>query len=136
VTGLHERVFYSLVGLTRTQIAQRFGSAIVHAVEHCSDTIELPGEETLGQAGQRVRSTFVQLLTGAQQRLAIVSHGGPHGWLLAAELGLCQTQARTFRLDEACFSLLTFERLSCGFQLQQILALNTRQLPADLGRRE
>jgi len=132
VAGLQERVFRSLLGLTRARIAQRFGPAVVYAVDQCSDTLELPGEETLQQARQRVCATLVQLLAGAEDRLAIVSHGGPHSWLLTSGLGLSLLQARIFRLDEACFSLLEYERVSSGFQLQRILALNTRQLPAGL----
>lgn len=135
VAGLHERTFQSLVGLTRIQIAQRFGPAIADAVEHGSDTIELPGEETLLQARQRVHSAFFQVLRGAQERLAIVSHGGPHGWLLAAELGVGETRSRLFRLDEASFSLLEFARVGSSFHLQQVLALNTRVLPPGLAHR-
>lgn len=136
VAGLQERVFSSLTGLTREQIAQRFGAAIAAALEHCSDAIELPGEETLQQARRRVCSAFCSLLDGTRERLAVVSHGGPHGWLLAAELGLSERQARVFRLDEASFSLLEFGRLGSGFRLRRLLALNTRQLPAGLARLE
>lgn len=132
VAGLQERVFHSLPGLKRAQIAQRFGSAVVRAVDQCSDILELPGEETLPQARQRVCAALGQLLTRAQDRLAIVSHGGPHSWLLTAGLGLPLEQARIFRLDEACFSLLDYQRAGDGFRLQRVLALNTRQLPADL----
>jgi broad specificity phosphatase PhoE len=131
-TGLNERVFHCLEGLTREQIANRFGINIVNAVEHCSDKIELPGEETLMQARQRICSTLFHILNGAHKRLAIVSHGGPHSWLLAAELGLNVMKSRVFRLDEASFSVLEFTRTSSDFQLNQILALNTRLLPMNL----
>ncbi|HEY1352172.1 MAG TPA: histidine phosphatase family protein [Ktedonobacteraceae bacterium] len=132
LAGLNERLFRSLLGLTREQIAQRCGPATMEALEQGSETIELPGEETLAQASQRVHSTLLHVLRGTQGRLALVSHGGPHGWLLATELGMSETRSRLFRLDEACFSLLEFVRVGSGFQLQQILALNTQVLPPGL----
>lgn len=132
LAGLEERTFHALVGLTREQIANRYGTGTLFALEHRSEGLELAGEETLAQAAERVHATVAHILTHPHQRLAIVSHGGPHGWLLASALGLDVRESRLFRLDEASFSIFAFQPEEKGFRLTRIVTLNARMLPAGL----
>ncbi len=132
VEGLRERAFRSLVGLTQEQIARQFGPHVLHAVLHGSEKVELPGEETLVQAKTRVRSAILHILSRPYHRVVLVSHGGPHGWLLEEELGLQERHTRIFRLDEASFSAFEFRREDGHVKLDRILTLNTQHLPKRL----
>lgn len=111
-TRLRERTFSALHGESYEAIAARLGDDVAVLLRSNSDDIPLPGE-SLGAAAERVAAAFSDLATRPEQRILVVSHGGPHGWLCAAtmhapdpsfgrcvSLGLARMSAFTIDLDE------------------------------------
>ncbi len=128
--GLAERYFHSLVGLTRQQIVAAHGDRALHLLETGTESLELPGDESFDQARHRVITAFGSLLRRGGRRIAMVSHGGPHAWLLGHLQGVAPERQRLFRLTEAHFSLLTLVNPAEHLELRSIDALNSFSLPS------
>ena len=93
---LRERTFFSLVGMTFADIVQAHGEPARHIFTGNSDKVDLHGEETYEAARRRVVA-FVEGLSPAHngRRVLVVSHGGPHAWLVAAAGGTSLRGVRT-----------------------------------------
>ncbi|MGH3568272.1 MAG: histidine phosphatase family protein [Pseudonocardia sp.] len=85
---LAERIFPSLYDRSYADIAVEWGEDATRALLTDSDRLCPEGAETIHAASNRVMSAMHDWTERAEDRLLVVSHGGPHGWLLAECLGL------------------------------------------------
>lgn len=107
---LGERQFTSLEGLSLDEIRTRFSPAFMTALCEAVECLSLPGEESIEDSERRVAESVAEHLNAVNSRLMVVSHGGPHSWLLCRYLGLPSTAIRSFTLKEAHMSLFEFSR--------------------------
>jgi broad specificity phosphatase PhoE/predicted kinase len=107
--GLRERHFKSLAGKTYLEIEKIYSSDFLHNLLHQSNYLELPEEETIGQAQMRVVNAIEKIMRGEKQRVVIVSHGGPHSWLCAHYLGTPLAQLRAYMLNPGHFTIFEFD---------------------------
>ena len=102
---LRARVFYSLAGKSFGTILSEHGPSAKLLLDGNSDNFDLPGEETYAHAKQRVFAFAANLRENfGGLRLLVVSHGGPHAWLVGASLGVDLRGVRSFNLRTAHFS--------------------------------
>ncbi|MGH3941047.1 MAG: histidine phosphatase family protein [Pseudonocardiaceae bacterium] len=85
---LAERTFPAFHERPYTDIAAEWGQDTARALLTDSDLLCPEGAETIDAASSRVMSALRDWTERAEDRLLVVSHGGPHGWLLAGCLGL------------------------------------------------
>lgn len=90
---LAERTFPSLHERPYTDIAAEWGEDTTRALLTDSDLLCPEGAETIDAASSRVIAALQDWTGRAEERLLVVSHGGPHGWLLAGCLGLPSPRA-------------------------------------------
>jgi probable phosphoglycerate mutase len=132
--GLAERRFPTLEGLTLAEIAARVGPAGTAVARVSTDLVNVPGEETLQEAGSRVagavRSIAADARAAGRRRILLVTHGGPSGWLLCHLLGLTFERGRMFRHGLGRFHVL---RLAQNLDLADVVTLNCAdpRAPAD-----
>ncbi|MGI9001653.1 MAG: histidine phosphatase family protein [Pseudonocardia sp.] len=88
-----ERTFPSFYERSYVDIAAEWGEGTARALLTDSDLLCPEGAETLDAASRRVLSALRDWTERAEDRLLVVSHGGPHGWLLAGCLGLPDPRA-------------------------------------------
>lgn len=102
---LRERTFFSLVGMTFADIVQTHGEPARHILTGNSDKVDLPGEETYDAARRRVVA-FVSGFAPAHigRHVLVVSHGGPHAWLVTAAGGTSLLGVRTAGIRMGHFS--------------------------------
>jgi broad specificity phosphatase PhoE len=109
--GLRERHFTSIEGRTYDRL-RLSGEVDVDTLLTCSDRLNLPGEETIEEAQVRITTTMQAIITGPASRVIVVSHGGPHMWLVSEYLGLPLDRQRVPALSPAHFTVLQYK--SCG----------------------
>ncbi|MGH3936175.1 MAG: histidine phosphatase family protein [Pseudonocardiaceae bacterium] len=90
---LAERTFPSLHDRPYLDIAAEWGEDTARALLTDSDLLCPEGAETIGAASSRLMAALQDWTERAEERLLAVSHGGPHGWLLAGCLGLPDPRA-------------------------------------------
>jgi probable phosphoglycerate mutase len=105
---LRERAFGSLFGKSFSEIAERHGAAIAGLVRSNSELVDLVGEESLPDAQARVVAAVTEHARRCQARLLVVSHGGPHSWLVCWMLGASLAGLRKVHIGEARTSLFEF----------------------------
>ena len=105
---VRERVIPSLLGMTHKAIARSYGQNLLDNLLIGTERVELPGEETVGEACNRVADCVADCAQKGQ-RVLIVSHGGPHSWLCCNILDLGLEYLRLFTLDPAHASLFEFK---------------------------
>ena len=116
---LVERTFPRYYGRRYSEIAQEVGPDEAQRLLTDSDGITIDGTESLEEARDRVLAASRDWRERTEDRLLVVSHGGPHGWLLCDLLGLPDPRAaRRLTLGHA--------RLTCLrlVPTPQVLALN------------
>lgn len=118
---LGERHFASLEGLSLDDIRARFSSAFVTTLCEAAECLSLPGEESAEAAEARVGESVAEHLDAVRSRLMVVSHGGPHSWLVCRYLGLSSSTIRSIMLKEAHMSLFEFSR---GGKFLRLCGLN------------
>jgi probable phosphoglycerate mutase len=117
--NLRERVFYSLVGKSFPEIVREHGDAGRGILEGNSDLVDLPGEEGYSDARRRVVDFLKELCrVAAGSRVLVVSHGGPHAWLLEETLGVDLRGVRSFTLRTGFFSRFTIQK--SGFRIDSM----------------
>jgi broad specificity phosphatase PhoE len=109
VDGLRERHFTSIEGRTYDQL-RLSGDVDVDTLLTCSERMNLPGEETIEEAQTRITTTMQAMITGTANRVIVVSHGGPHMWLVSEYLGLPLDRQRLPALSPAHFTVLQYNR--------------------------
>jgi probable phosphoglycerate mutase len=82
---LRERTFQALHGQSYQAIAARLGEDAAALLQSNSDDVALPGE-SLDAAADRVVAAVADVAGRPEERILVVSHGGPHGWICAAAL--------------------------------------------------
>lgn len=108
--GLQEREFIPLQGLSTKQILDRFGREALNSILSDVDTLDLDGCETVGAAKARIiRTLHGALDTNSVSPVVVVSHGGPHGWLIANLLGISNNHVRRLTLGFGHFSLFDWD---------------------------
>jgi broad specificity phosphatase PhoE/predicted kinase len=104
---LSERTFPALYGRSYAEIAEEWGEGAAQALLTNSDELSPEGAETIDMASKRVLAVLHDWTRRMEERLLVVSHGGPHGWLLAECLGLPKvTSARRLTLGHARLTCL------------------------------
>jgi probable phosphoglycerate mutase len=120
---LRERVFPSLYGVTYEEIESRHGRNVRDAFESGnSDLVSLPGVDELPEYARRLRALRLEILQAGTSPMVIVSHGGPHEWLVNEVLGIRDRGRRWFTLDKCRVTVLDFNRTSRD--IHQVVALN------------
>jgi broad specificity phosphatase PhoE len=115
--SLRERVYYSLAGMTFSEIIRRYGDNGTGMLGGNSDFLDLPGEEGYSEARNRVVSFFKELFrVEACNRALVVCHGGPHAWLVEEALGVDLRGVRNFTLRTGYFSRFTITE--SGFSIE------------------
>lgn len=116
---LRERIFYSMIGKSFSEIIRARGEAGRGIAEGNSDLVEVPGEEKYTQARDRV-VRFARDLSSAAPgcRILLVGHGGPHAWLVGETLGADLRGARSVSLRTGFFSRFTIQ--ATGFRLESM----------------
>lgn len=126
---LRERAFPSLFDKSFEEIESGYGPEVLKTLLKNCEKLELPGEESMPDSQKRVVMATQEYLKSSSDRIAIISHGGPHSWLICHHLGISLDQLRKFRLFEAHFSVFEF---TDSAQLNRIVSLNTNALPKGL----
>ena len=105
---LRERVFYSVIGKSFSEIIDEHGEVGRGIIEGNSDLVEVPGEEEYPDARGRV-VRFARGLSAVAPgcRVLMVAHGGPHAWLLEETLATDLRGARSISLRTGFFSRFT-----------------------------
>lgn len=85
---LVERTFPRFYGRSYAEIAQEIGVDQAQRLLADSDWITPDGAKSMEDARDRVLAAGRDWRERAEDRLLVVSHGGPHGWLLCDLLGL------------------------------------------------
>lgn len=122
---LKERSFASLFNKSFDEIKSSYGQEFLSDLVQCSENINVDKEESIREAQARVVESVIEHLKQTTARIAIVSHGGPHSWLVCHFLGLPLQNIRKFSLGEAHYSLFECE----DHGLKRIISLNTIQDP-------
>lgn len=97
---LSERVFQPLYGMDFEEIRKKFGGSVVQALENRnSDLVNIPTVASKEELADNVYEAFKRIAMGSGKLIAVVSHGGPHDWLL--QKSMCLTAS----IDRRLFSL-------------------------------
>jgi broad specificity phosphatase PhoE/predicted kinase len=107
--GLRERYLYSLSGQQYEVLGQAYGSEFVNSLLTNSESVDLEGEETLAEARRRVVHTLGKIVASSSKRVIVVSHGGPHSWLLNSYLGTKLDRQHNLTLANAHFTILKYD---------------------------
>ncbi|MGY5309162.1 histidine phosphatase family protein [Nocardia gipuzkoensis] len=108
VEALRERVFFQLVGKSFDDVRRELGDGATGVLSGNSDLVELAPDEPYEAARDRVLSFFDTLPERHPgKRVLVISHGGPHSWLLERALGTDLKGVRRLRWDTGCFSRFT-----------------------------
>ncbi len=106
--ALRERVFLQLVGRAVPDLLAKLGADGRSIMNGNSDIVELADDETYVQARERVLAFFDALpVRFGGKRVLVVSHGGPHQWLVERALGVDLKGVRQYRWDTGSFSRFT-----------------------------
>lgn len=104
---LSERTFPRFYGHAYADIAKEIGLVEAQRLLTDSDGIDLDDAESLADAQDRVLAASREWRELSEERTLVVSHGGPHGWLLCDLLGLPDPRsARMFTLGHARLTCL------------------------------
>lgn len=134
--GLGERRMRSLEGLSLTQIADRLGPERTRLAQAQRGLADVPGEESVRQASERVVASVARIVAAATEtgaeRLLIVSHGGPSSWLLCHLLRLSVEQCVLFRHAPARFHVVRLDKAAPGgLRLLRVGVLNGTGIDLD-----
>jgi probable phosphoglycerate mutase len=119
--GLGERYFQSLAGQSYDELRRTHSDDFVDRLLSRSETIDVDGEETLEIACQRILSTMKTIIHGSNKRTIVVSHGGPHSWLLNSYIGMSLDRKLGIGLGPSHFSVFTY-RANADFS--SVLGIN------------
>jgi broad specificity phosphatase PhoE len=106
--GLSERYFESLGSQKYDELRRIHNDDFVDRLLSKSETIDIDGEETLEQACQRVLSTMRSIIHRSTKRTIVVSHGGPHSWLLRSYIGTSLDRNLGIGLSPSHFTVFTY----------------------------
>lgn len=123
---LKERTFPSLFNKSFVDLEKILGVQSLLNLRQFSENFEIGNEETILESENRVLSSVNEHVRKCTKKIAIISHGGPHRWLVCNLLGLQFDSIRFFYINEAHFSL--FECEDNG-QLKKIISLNSTENP-------
>ena len=119
VKALRERSFRCFYDIPLSNIPDDLAGAIVQGN---TDHFNLPGEETLANARTRLYNFLDEMINSTEaSRILLVSHGGPHAWLLEKALGVNLAGNRNLTLHTGNFSKFTANR--CGLSVDYINCL-------------
>lgn len=114
---LRERTLPALYGRPYTDIATQYGAQVAQALRSNSDDVNVGDCERLDQAAGRALAALDDLAAHEHGSVLVVTHGGPHAWMVSRSLGLQLADSRRIVIGHA--------RLSCLDQHGLPLALNS-----------
>ena len=123
--ALAERHFGSLEGMSRSAVVKLHGVNALRMLETASERLELSGEESFRDAQRRVVALFSELVSNHVNRIIVISHGGPHSWLLGHLLSVPKKRIRMFQLDEGHHSLFVLKSRGNNIELLKFEKLNS-----------
>lgn len=113
---LRERTLPVLHGRPYADIAAQFGAEVAQTLRSNSDDVNIGDCERLDQAADRVSAALDDVAARGQGRVLVVTHGGPHAWMVSRGLGVPVANSRRITIGHA--------RLSCLGPQGNPLALN------------
>jgi broad specificity phosphatase PhoE/predicted kinase len=113
---LRERTLPALHGRPYADIAAQFGAEVTQALRSNSDDVNVGDCERLDHAADRVSAALDDITAREQARVLVVTHGGPHAWMVSRGLGVPVANSRRITIGHA--------RLSCLGPQGTPLALN------------
>ncbi len=119
--GLGERYFRSLASHSYDELRRIHNDDFVDRLLSRSETIDIDGEETLESACQRILSTMKTILDNSSKRIIVVSHGGPHSWLLNSYIGMSLDRKLGIGLGPSHFSVFTYR---ASGEFSSVLGIN------------
>jgi broad specificity phosphatase PhoE/predicted kinase len=113
---LRERTLPALYGRPYADIATQYGAQVAQALRSNSDHVNVGDCERLDQAAARALAALDDIAAKEHDRVLVVTHGGPHAWMVARGLGVPLPDSRRITIGHA--------RLSCLDHHGVPLALN------------
>lgn len=129
VEDLKERYFNIIKGMSYEDIKKNYSNKILNKLLTNSESLNLPGEETIKKAQLRVTRCITRILIQNYNRFIIVSHGGPHSWLCCHLLNIPLKECRIFTLNTGHFSIFKF---SNKLNFLKLITLNSLKLKNEL----
>lgn len=104
---LSERIFECFHGRSYREIERTHGAWFLSQLRNASDRVELPGVESLKAAGQR-STAALEAVIATRRSTIIVTHGGPHAWMLCSLCDLPFRRNRQFYLAKGHATVLRY----------------------------